>query len=248
MKNAVRFSLGRGLSAMVLILVGSMTAQAGDWGVRFSGDWGWAPSSTFDKFFDNPSKDFKFSSRGIELGVAYKDFDVSAFMFTAKTKGFLNQDFGYRNSGPWGPSGETITLSPGVTLPEGAYVDPNGMRVIGIKAGGFLTLWRPSKLFRVGVPIHVGAAFDSKKAVRVDYIVSLKPQADGFGLTSNPVTTNVPVSQVFKGDLSPYPIVDAGIGFKFRSAKWAELEVFLKADNPRFPVLAWGMTFRRQRE
>jgi hypothetical protein len=225
-----------------------LTAHAGDWGARFSGDWGWAPRSTFDSYFNNAGSDFKYKSNGIELGIAYKDWDVSGFMYTAKTKGFLNRGFAYKNSGPWGPLGETITLEPGVTLPEGAYIDPNGMRLIGLKAGRFFTLWRPSKLLRVGVPIHVGAAWDSKKATQVTYVVSRQAQQGGFGLTSKPVTTTVPASEVFKGDLTPYPIVDLGLGFKFRSASWAEVEVYLKADNPRFPILAWGMTFRKHRD
>jgi hypothetical protein len=249
MRNAIRFSVGLSLSAATLLLAGSPTVGAGDWGFRFSGDLGAASQSSAKNFFDSPDQNFKYSSRGIELGVAYKDWDVSSFLYTIKvSEGHLNRGFAQKNSGPWGASGETIFLAPGVTLPEGAYLDPNGVRLIGLKAGRFVTLWRPSKLLRIGVPIHVGAAAYSGQATLTNYVVSLQPAQGGFGLVSQPVVTKVPGAQIFSGKMNPYPIVDVGIGLKFRSAKWAEIELFLKADNPRFPIFAWGMTFRRSRD
>ena len=247
MRQAVRRTLHLSLSAAALVLATSVPARAGDWGLRFSGDLGSAPDSAASRFFDASEKDFLYRSRGIELGVAYREWDVSAFMYTVN-KGYLNHDYSLKNCGNWGQAGERICLSPGVTLPEGTYIDPTGMRMFGLKGGFFLTLWRPSKLLRVGVPVHVGVVLDSGEATQHRYAVTLEPAQGGFGLVSRPITTKIAGSEIFKGDLKPYPIVDIGIGFKFRSANWAEIEVFLKADNPRFPILAWGMTFRRQRD
>jgi hypothetical protein len=243
MRKAVRSALHFSLAVAALTLAAPDSAHAGDWGFRFSGDLGAAPASAASRFFDVSEKDFNYHSRGIELGVAYKDFDVSAFMYTVN-KGYLNKDYAQKSCGPWGTGAENICASQG-TLPEGTYIDPTGMRMFGVKAGGFLTLWRPSKLFRVGVPVHVAAVLDSGHANQTVYKVSLQPVAGGLGLSSTPTTTKIKGSTIFKGDMNPYPIVDVGIGFKFRSASWAEIEVFLKADNPRFPVFAWGMTFRK---
>lgn len=247
MRQAVRWTLHLSLSAAALVLATSTPALAGDWGLRFSGDMGWTPDSAAKRFFDVSEKDFKYRSRGIELGVAYKEWDLSGFMYTVND-GYLNHDYALKKCGNWGEAGANICLGPGVTLPEGTYIDPTGMRMFGLKAGRFFTLWRPLKLLRVGVPVHVGVVVDSGEATQHRYAVSLEAAQGGFGLVSRPTTTKIAGSEIFKGDLSPYPIVDIGIGFKFRSAKWAEIEVFLKADNPRFPILAWGMTFRRQRD
>lgn len=246
MRQAVRRTLFPSLAASALLLAASAPAQAGDWGLRFSGDMGWAPESAAERFFDASEKDFKYRTNGIELGVAYKEWDLSAFMYTAG-EGRLTLDYALNNCGNWGQAGERICLGTGVTLPEGTFIDPQGMRMFGLKGGRFFTLWRPSKLLRVGVPVHVGVVLDGGEAVRNEYRVSLQPAQGGFGLVSRPTSTKIPGSEIFKGGLKPYPIVDIGIGFKFRSANWAEIEVFLKADNPRFPILAWGMTFRRQR-
>jgi hypothetical protein len=228
--------------SMVLAL-GAGKALAGDWGLRMGGSLGTAPDYAAETFFDASKTDFQYSARGMELGVTWKDWDVSAFVHTIN-KGVLNRGYAQHSCGLWN-NGRNICLPAGTTLPEGTQVDLAGLRLAGVQAGRFIAIYKPKKWLRFGVPVHLGMAFFSGHATQYDTRVALEPTDQGYGFVARSTPTQISGSKVFAGGFNPYPVASTGIGLRLRSAAWAEIELNLLFENPRAPVFAWGMNFRK---
>ena len=239
MKERGRLGVLAALAVGTLLSLPASPALAGDWGVRLGGDIGGAPDFAAKSWFGATKTAFQWRSSGTELSAVYKSFDFGFFMQTVN-KG--NLDYGYvdRSCGTW--TGELVCL------PQGTYIAPAGARLMGVKMGGFLTLGRPNGWLRIGVPLHIAAAFAAKKAKQVDSEIIVTPvSATTAQVTQKLTVTDVGTDQIFKGGLSPYPIVDIGLGVRIRTSSWSELEVAVKAENPRLPVLAWAMVFQKNR-
>jgi hypothetical protein len=243
MRKIQRHVIRLAVSAALLLVAAAGTAPAGDWGLRMGGSLGTAPDYAAQTFFDVSKTDFKYSARGMELGVTWKQWDVSAFVQTVND-GKLNRGYAQKTCGLW-DNGEQACLPPSYTLPEGTLVEVTGLRLVGVQVGRFMTLYRPKKWLRFGVPVHVGMAFFSGHATQYDFSVSLEQTSQGYGFVPRTVPTNIDGTKVFAGGLSPYPLVSAGMGLRVRSAAWAEIEINLLFENPRAPVFAWGMNFRK---
>jgi hypothetical protein len=173
------------------------------------------------------------------LSAIYKGVEFGWFMQTVN-KGELN--FGYvdESCGTW--TGELVCL------PEGTKIAPAGTRLMGVKVGGFLTIGRPNGWLRIGVPVHIAAAFATTKAKLIDSQIIVTPvTATTAQVTQKLTVTDVGTDKIFKGGLTPYPIVDIGLGVRIRTSSWSELEVAVKAENPRLPVLGWAMIFQKNR-
>jgi hypothetical protein len=248
MQTIRRFPLRLSVGLLTLLAAGATRAAAGDWGARMGGDLGSAPMYAASSFFDADKKDFKYSSRAMEFGVLWKSVEVDFFLHTIN-KGYLNR--GYAEKACPTIDGVQVCLPPPFTLPEGSQVDLAGLKLWGFKAGTFVNVWKPKKWLRFGIPVHVGLAFFSGQATQFTYRVELEPtDTGGYGYVSRATQTKIDGTKVFTsgfaGGNTPYPIGDIGIGVRVRSARWAEIELNLKIDNPRFPIFAWGMTFRRE--
>jgi hypothetical protein len=245
MQRAMRHSLFASLITGACVLLGAAPGRAGDWGVRLVGDLGSTPKSLARTFFDAGTSRFEYGSRGLELGVAWRDWDAGIFLYTAN-KGYFERGYSVSACGPW-RNGEWACTPNGTTLREGTVVQPVGVRMLGVRVGRFVTLARPKKWLRFGLPLHVGlATYTGKKAVQDTWTRGIEQTATGEVFYERYTRTELKGGKVFASGGPPYPIVSAGIGAKVRTASWAEFEVCLKAENPRLPVLSWGMTFRKQ--
>ena len=76
----------------------------------------------------------------------------------------------------------------------------------------------------------------------------LKKRCSRTGTPGQCVPEKIHGERVFARGGPPYAIVSGGVGVKVRTASWAEFEICLKAENPRLPVVSWGMTFRRHKD
>jgi hypothetical protein len=88
-------------------------------------------------------------------------------------------------------------------------------------------------------------AFFTKQAKQYVTTVSLQDTPQGRAFVAEPKESDIGISDVFAGGMNPYPVGSIGLGLRIRSAKWAEIELNIKLDNPRAPVFAWGMNFRK---
>jgi hypothetical protein len=235
-----------------LLILGAGHSQAGDWGFRMVGDLGGAPKSLADPLFKASKHNFEYSSRGLELGVAWKDWDAGVFLYTVN-KGYLERGYSEAACGPW-LNGQTICTPNGVPLREGTIIQSVGLRLVGARVGHFFTLVRPAKWIRFGIPIRAALATYTNHALQWTYSRGAAQTAAGTSFFERcPVMTadgqcvpqQVQGEAVFAHGKAPYPIVSGGIGVKVRTASWAEFEVCLLAENPRLPVVSWGMTFRK---
>ena len=247
MQTIRRFPLRLAVWLLALSVTGAARAAAGDWGARMGGDLGSAPLYAASSYFDADKTDFKYSSRAMEFGVLWKQLEVDFFLHTVN-RGFLNRGYAQKHC----PlvNGVTTCLPGDSVLPEGTQIDLAGLKLYGVKVGTFVTVWRPNKWIRFGLPVRVGAAWFSGEATQYTWNVTLDPLDNGgYGFNARPTESKIKGDKVFSsgfaGGQVPYPLFDAGVGVRIRSAKWAEIELNLKIDNPRFPIFAWGMTFRR---
>jgi hypothetical protein len=248
-------------SALVSLVSGAFVvlsapgSGAGDWGFRMIGDLGGTPKSLAKTFFDADKGNFQYSSRGLELGVAYKDWEGGVFLFTIN-KGFLQRGYQESSCAVW-PDGHQVCAPDGSVFRTGTRIQAVGVRLLGVRVGRYFTLARPTKWLRIGVPIAVGAAGYTGKATQETWTKEILHTSAGdvyyqrcsqSGEPGQCVPDKVKGERIFKSGGPPYPIVSAGLGIKVRTASWAEFEIALKAENPRLPVVAWGMTFRKQKK
>jgi hypothetical protein len=218
------------------------------------GDLGGAPKSFAKPFFDASRDGFQYSSRGLELGVAWKDWDAGVFLYTVN-KSYLSRGYSLAACGPW-LNGQMVCTPDGTQLREGTIIQAVGLRLVGVRLGHFFTVVRPTKWLRFGVPIHAGLATYarsgsewtySRGAVQTDAGISYYERCPVMSAQGQCVPQSVSGDKVFSSGKAPYPIVSGGIGAKVHTASWAEFEVSLLAENPRLPVLSWGMTFRKHK-
>lgn len=244
MRKIQRRVLQLAVSGVAVLALASSTALASDWGVRMGGSLGGAPTYAARTFFDAEKADFKYSTSGMELGVMWKDWDVSVFLQTIKS-GFLNLGYAEHHCGDDWDNGQPACLPGDTTLPEGRRVDMAGMRLLGVQVGRFISLSQPKKWLRVGIPVSVGVAFFTSQSTRYDTTVRLEDTPQGRGFVARTAEAKIDGADVFAGGMNPYPVGSIGLGLRIRSAKWAEIELNVKLDNPRAPVFAWGMNFRK---
>ena len=235
-----------------LLILGAAQSQAGDWGFRMVGDLGGAPKSFAKPFFDASKDGVQYSSRGLELGLAWKDWSAGVFLYTPN-KGFLERGYQESACAVW-PDGHQVCAPAGSVIHSGTRVQVVGVRLLGVKVGHYFTLARPAKWLRIGVPLAVGAAAYTGEATRETWTREIQHTAAGdiyyqrcsqSGQPGQCVPDKIHGEKVFSSGGPPYPIVSAGLGVKVHTASWAEFEVSLLAENPRLPVLSWGMTFRK---
>ena len=252
MQRAARHSVLVSLMTGALLTFGAAQGHAGDWGFRMIGDLGSAPTSFADPFFNAGKDRFVYSSRGLELGVAWKDWDAGVFVYTVN-KGSLERGYSEAACGPW-LDGQTTCTPNGVALREGTIIQEVGLRLVGVKAGHFFTILRPTKWLRFGIPIHAALAAYTGSASQWTYSRGAERTATGINyfercptMTADGqcVPQKVNGEAVFAHGGPPYAIASGGVGVKVHTASWAEFEVCLLAENPRLPVLSWGMTFRK---
>jgi hypothetical protein len=252
MQRAAWQSVLTSLTTGALLILGASHSRAGDWGFRMTGDLGSAPKSFAKTFFDAGEHNFQYSSRGLELGLAYKDWDGGVFLYTIN-KGFMERGFRASACGVW-PDGHQVCAPAGSAIYEGTRVQAVGVRLIGVKLGHYFTLYRPAKWLRIGVPLRVGLAAYTGSGTRETWTKEIQHTTAGdtyyqrcsqSGQPGQCVPEKIKGEKVFSSGGPPYPIVGAGVGVKVHTASWAEFEVCLLAENPRWPVLSWGMTFRK---
>jgi hypothetical protein len=241
MQRAAWRSILTSLTTGALLSLGVGHSHAGDWGFRMLGDLGTTPKSLAKTFFDAGEHDFRYSSRGLELGVAYKEWDAGVFLYTIN-KGFI-----------W-PDGHQVCMPPDADVYEGTRVQAVGIRLVGAKVGRYFTLARPASWLRIGVPVRVGLAGYTGKGTREVWTKEIQHTDAGdiyyqrcsqSGVPGQCVPEKIRGEDVLRHGGPPYPIVSAGVGVKVRTASWAEFEVNVLAENPRLPVVSWGMTFRK---
>ena len=151
MQRAGRHAAIVGMLTGALVTLSALQIQAGDWGARLIGDLGGAPKSLAKTFFDASSNRFEYSSRGLELGVAWKDWDAGVFMYTVN-KGYLQRDYSSSACGPW--RNGTMACTPnGQALREGIELQAVGVRLVGVRVGRFVNIARPYSWLRFGVPV-----------------------------------------------------------------------------------------------
>ncbi|MBN2371848.1 MAG: hypothetical protein JXO72_15310 [Vicinamibacteria bacterium] len=230
---------GRVLAGSALVISLALTSPLyAEWGVHLGGNLGSAPSFARTAF-DSEEEGFKFDARGIEVGFVKNGVEVDFFMDTIR-KGYINRGYVSRRCVTVGAETECF--------PEGTYLDPAGVRLIGVRAGSFLELRRFSEWARLGVPFHIGMAFFTGEALRVDstinYVASdpADPQSS-LGVVARTESIKVQGKQIMNGGRSPFPVFDFGLALRVRTASWAEAEVGVRVHDFRFPALAWGMVF-----
>jgi hypothetical protein len=195
MQTIRRFPARLYVWGLVLLALGATRATAGDWGLRMGGDLGSAPLYAASAYFDADDKGFKYSSKAMELGVLWKHLEVDFFLHTI-SDGYLNR--GYAEKACPLINGSPVCLPPPNTLPEGSEVYLAGLKMYGVKAGTFVSLWKPKPWLRFGVPIHVGAAFFSGKATENKYQVTYeRTDNGGFGYVSRATQTKIDGTKVF---------------------------------------------------
>jgi hypothetical protein len=236
MRKASVRAIRAGLSVAIVALATPLFAGMG---VRLGGSIGSAPSFVRSAF-DADKADFKFSARGMEFGFVQGRLEVDFFMDTV-SKGRLNR--GYKEQACYTIGNQTKCF------PEGTYLDPVGVRLVGAKLGGFQNLHVFNKWARVGIPLHVGATLFTGEANQVTYTnrqVDSDPTRPGpESVVSNLEVTKVPGRNIVNGARSVFPVFDVGLAVRIRTAGWAEVQLGVAMQQFRFPALAWGMTFKK---
>jgi hypothetical protein len=209
-----------------------------EWGVHLGGNLGRAPSFARTAF-DSEEEGFKFDARGIELGFVTNGIEVDLFMDTIRS-GYINRGYVSRRCVTVGTETQCF--------PEGTYLDPAGVRLVGVRAGSFMEIHRFNDWMRFGAPFHIGFTFFTGEATRVDSTINFVPvdpsDPEGLqGIIARTDVNKVDGKEIINGSRSPFPVFDLGLALRVRTASWAEAEVGVRVHDFRFPALAWGMIF-----
>jgi hypothetical protein len=209
-----------------------------EWGVRLGGNLGSSPSFA-RAAFDSEEEGFKFDARGIELGFVTNGIEIDCFMDTIRD-GHINRGYVDRRCVTVGDETQCF--------PEGTYLLPGGVRLVGVKAGSYAEIHRFNDWMRLGVPFHIGFTFFTGEATRVDSTIDFVPvdpnnPESPLGVIARTDAIKVAGKEIVNGSRSPFPVFDLGLALRVRTASWAEAEIGVRVQNFRFPALAWGMIF-----
>jgi hypothetical protein len=226
MRSPSGSSLRKGSAVVIALLLA--TPLCADWAVHMGGNLGSTPRFARSAF-DSEADGFKYQARGMELGLVMDKIEVNFFMDTIN-KGYINRGYQSRRCVTIGTETQCF--------PEGTYLDPVGVRLIGVKAGSFKTFHKFNDWIRLGVPFHVGATLFSGEATRVDSTIN----ATETGVVARTEVVKVQGKEIINGARGIFPVFDLGLSVRMRTASWAEAEFGVSVQNFRLPALMWGMT------